>query len=160
MNKTEILKRNNFVIEILQNHEGVDNAISTQQLCQKLKEYGKPIRERYLPQIIKNLRDGRDIPIGYKRGLGYFIATSKADIDITIQDLQNQIDSLQNAINFMKKFYLEQYLIEFYDNDYETLYEEYVTVENEDEARKYANSMALQIKTNDYKVSIRNVKDI
>jgi hypothetical protein len=56
---------------------------------------------------------------------------------------------------------MEQYLIEIYDKeDYETLIDDYVSVETEEEAQRYTETMALQVQTENYGTSIRNVKDI
>lgn len=56
---------------------------------------------------------------------------------------------------------MDQYLIEIYDKeDFETLCDEYVTLENEEEAKRYAEIMAKQVQVENYGISIRNVKDI
>ena len=107
MNKKQIYMRDNFLRNLLYKHKGIDNAISTQDIIKELEVYGRPIKERSLPQLIQKLRYKRGVPICYKRGKGYFWAISKNDIDITINDLQNQIYGLQTTINFMNSFILE-----------------------------------------------------
>lgn len=107
MKRKQIYMRDSFLRNLLHKHKGVDNAISTQEICKQLKDYGRPIKERSLPQLIQKLRYERGVPICYKRGKGYFWAISKNDIDITINDLQNQIYGLQTTIDFMKGFILE-----------------------------------------------------
>jgi plasmid stabilization system protein ParE len=55
---------------------------------------------------------------------------------------------------------MEQFLIEIYDEDFETLIDDYFTCENEEQAREYAKSLERFVKTDNYTISIRNVKDI
>ena len=99
--------KDSLLKNLIHKHKGLENAISTNQICTQFNEWGKPINARSLPQIIKRLRYERGLPICYKRGKGYFWAKTKQDIFTTIEDLQNQIYALHTTINFMKGFILE-----------------------------------------------------
>ena len=104
MTRRETYKRDSLLKNLIYKHKGLENAIKTREICKQFNEWGKPINARSLPQIIKRLRYERGLPICYQRGKGYFWATSKKDIQITIEDLQSQIYALQTTINFMKGF--------------------------------------------------------
>lgn len=106
MKRKETFKSNTLLKDLIWKHKGIDNAISTKEICNQLKDYGYTIKERALPTLIQDLRFELNLPICYQRGKGYFWAISKNDIDITINDLQNQIYALQTTINFMKGFVL------------------------------------------------------
>ena len=55
---------------------------------------------------------------------------------------------------------MEQYLIELYDKNYETVYDEYATLKNEKQAKEYAKYLAKKLGRTDCDISIRRVKDI
>ena len=55
---------------------------------------------------------------------------------------------------------MEQYLIELYDKNYDTIYDEYATFKNEKQAKEYAEYLAKRLNRTDCGISIRRIKDI
>lgn len=107
MKRLETHKRNLILKNLLLQHKGIDNAIATKSICNELNSLGYLTKERSLPSIIQKLREEYNLPIGYKRWYGYFVIKSKKDIEITIEDMEMQIKTLQSTINFMKSFIIE-----------------------------------------------------
>ena len=107
MTRKELYRRNVLLKNILIKHKGIDNAISTKDICDELNKCGYKTKERSLPSIMQKLRCEMNLPVCFRRRKGYFIAKAKSDIMATIDDLQSQINTLQTTINFMKGFILE-----------------------------------------------------
>lgn len=82
-------------------HVGFKNYISTSKIISYLSDRNIKIKPRSLPQYIRVLSNKFRLRIGYKRGCGYFIISSKEDLDIIISDLDNQIKSLTETINLL-----------------------------------------------------------
>lgn len=107
MNRLETYKRNLALKSLLLKHRGVENAIKTKSICSELNSLGYLTRARSLPTIIQKLREEYNLPIGYKRCSGYFIVKSKRDIEVTVKDMEMQIKTLQETIEFMKSFIIQ-----------------------------------------------------
>lgn len=107
MNRLETHKRNLILKDLLLKHMGVENAITTKHICNELNSLGYFIKARTLPTIIQKLREEYNLPVGYKRWCGYFVVKSKRDIEITVEDIEMQIKTLQETIKFMKSFIIE-----------------------------------------------------
>ena len=105
--RTEVHKRNLALKDLLSKHRGIENAITTKSICSELNSLGYLTKERSLPSIIQKLREEYNLPIGYKRWLGYFVIKSRKDIEITVEDMEMQIKTLQETIEVMKSFIIE-----------------------------------------------------
>ena len=77
MKRIEAHKRNLILKDLLLKHRGIENAITTKDVCEEMGEYGYKIPTRQLPTLIQKLREEYNLPIGYKRWYGYFIVKSK-----------------------------------------------------------------------------------
>ena len=105
--RTEVHKRNLALKDLLSKHIGIENAITTKSICNEMNSLGYLTKERSLPNIIQKLREEYNLLIGYKRWFGYFVVKSKKDIEITVEDIEMQIKTLQNTIEFLKSFIIE-----------------------------------------------------
>ena len=105
--RTEVHKRNLALKDLLCKHRGIENAITTKSICSELNSLGHLTKKRSLPVIIQKLREEYNLPIGYKRQFGYFVVKSRKDIEVTVEDMEMQIKTLQETIEFMKSFIIE-----------------------------------------------------
>lgn len=96
--------RNCAIYKILMEHKGVENGISAEEFRRILKERGFVVKKEAFRSLLSNFRKEFQFPVCYKRFKGYFCPASIDDILTTINDLEKQKQSLEEHIEFMKKF--------------------------------------------------------
>lgn len=92
------------IYKILMEHKGVENGISAEEFRRILKERGFDVKKEAFRTLLSNFRKEFQFPVCYKRFKGYFCPASIDDILTTINDLEKQKQSLEEHIEFMKKF--------------------------------------------------------
>lgn len=92
------------IYKILMEHKGVENGISAEEFRRILKERGFVVNKEAFRQLLAAFRKEFQFPVCYKRFKGYFTPASVDDILVTIDDLEKQKQSLEEHIEFMKKF--------------------------------------------------------
>ena len=107
MKHTEVVKRNDLLVDLLSKHRGVANSISAKEIMQYMGEHGYHTSNNALRRLITQVKLERTLPICYKRGYGYFWASSRADIEVTIKDLEFMVASLKEHIEHLKRFIIE-----------------------------------------------------
>lgn len=105
--RIETFDRDNQLVSIVFKHRGKENAIGTQELTRALNEKGYKIDAHHIHSVILKIITERHLPICSKMGQGYYWATTKQDIQASIDDMQAKIDGLQNRIDFLKSFIIE-----------------------------------------------------
>lgn len=99
-------RRQDAIIELLVEHRGKEEFITSNQLKKELAERGFEITTTYLGILINKAAFERNLPICYANGKGYYWASCKAEVNETIADLQSRINAMQKHINHLKKFLL------------------------------------------------------
>lgn len=105
--RIETFKRDNAVVDIIFSHKGIENAIGTKELVLALSERGFKERADFIHSIIQKIVYDRHIPICSAVHRGYYWASSKQDIMIAVDELQEKICGLQERIDLLKSFICE-----------------------------------------------------
>ena len=103
----EILKKDNFLVEVLLDHKGRNNAISRYALAKCLTDNGFYAKPSTIHSIVARVIKERHLPICSINGKGYYWAKSREDILSCINELQMRVDSLTEHINHLKNFIIE-----------------------------------------------------
>ena len=106
LNKQDLLKRDNLIVEILKRHRGLNNVISTKQVSKELAENGYDLNVNTLPEKIKQIAFERNLPICASNTKGYYWASCRADLEHTIADLQGFYTALQEHIEHLQQFFI------------------------------------------------------
>lgn len=106
LKRQDLVKRDNFIVEIVKSHRGLGNTISTKQICKELTDNGFAVSCGSLPEIIKKIAFERNLPICSSNTKGYYWASCRADLDHTIADLQSRIKALQEHIEHLQQFFI------------------------------------------------------
>ena len=100
-------KRNDLLVAFISQHRGKENGISAKEILSYLNEHGFSITHDGLRSLITKLKYERTLPICYRRGEGYFWAKTRADIEVTIKDLESMVRSMQEHIEHLRKFIID-----------------------------------------------------
>lgn len=97
-------KRDNLLVDFLFQHKGKDNIVSAKQICEFLNERGYHANPDAINMTIRKVMYERHLPICSANSKGYFWATTKEEIQMTIDDLQGRIEEMQNRIDHLQSF--------------------------------------------------------
>lgn len=100
----DTFKRDNLIVNILKQHEGIENTIKSTELAKQLCDLGYKTKSESVHQIISKIIVERNLPIISSSSWGYCWGTRKDDFQVAIVELQNKVDELNNRINHLKKF--------------------------------------------------------
>lgn len=101
------IKIENATIELLLQHKGVENVISTKGIIQELAKQGFQIQIGTMHAIVGRVIKERHLPICSLNSHGYYWAKTKDDILSCVSHLQKRIESLQEHIDHLKNFIIE-----------------------------------------------------
>lgn len=104
MTQYETFKRDNLLVDFLFEHKGIQNIVSAKAICEFLNERGYHASLGSIHQIIRRVMFERRLPICSVNSKGYYWATSKEEIQMSIDDLQGRIEEMQNRIEHLKSF--------------------------------------------------------
>ena len=104
MTQKQVFKRDNVLVDIIREHIGSENAISTEQLSKILNEKGYSTKSSSIHIIVARLIKERYLPICSINSKGYYFPKNKKDIEIAISHLQSRADELQSRVDFLKQF--------------------------------------------------------
>lgn len=100
----ETFERDNLLVDIIFHHKGKENIISAKEIVAILTENGYETRRSSIHQVIRKVMFERRLPICSANSKGYFWATSKEEIQMTIDDLQSRIAEMTNRIEHLQSF--------------------------------------------------------
>ena len=106
-NRIDTFKRDNLIVNILKQHEGIKNAIKSTELAKQLCERGYRTKSESLHMMISKIIYERNLPIISSSSWGYCWGTNKEDFQVSIVELQNKVNELNNRINHLKKFVID-----------------------------------------------------
>lgn len=104
MTQIQALKRDNLLVDFLCQHKGKDNIVSAKEICEFLNERGYRAKPDSINTIIRKVMFDRRLPICSANSKGYFWATSKGEIQATVDGLQGRIEEMQKRIEHLQSF--------------------------------------------------------
>jgi hypothetical protein len=104
MKTSEVLKRDNLLVEFLGEHRGGENCVSKYDIAEYLNGKGFATKHATIHTIVRRLMFERTLPICHANGKGYFWAESRAEIQAAIADLESRIEEMQSRIEHLKHF--------------------------------------------------------
>lgn len=104
MKRSEVIKRDNILVEFLRQHRGGENCVSSEAISKYLNDKGYATRSDCVNSIVKKVMFERTLPICHKNSKGYFWAETREEIQQSIADLQGRIDEMQSRIEHLKHF--------------------------------------------------------
>lgn len=103
-NRLTTLRRDNLLVDILFQHKGKENAISTKELQRTLSERGYKVQFDCVHSIVKRIVFERHLPICALVHKGYYWGATKQDLQSCIDALQEKMNGLQERIDLLKSF--------------------------------------------------------
>ena len=91
-------------MDFLLEHKGIQNIVSAKEICEFLNERGYHTRLGAIHHVIHKVMFERRLPICSVNAKGYYWATTKEEIQMSIDDLQGRIEEMQNRIEHLKSF--------------------------------------------------------
>lgn len=107
MKRYDAYKRDNMLVDLLRKHRGAGNIISGAEITEYLNAHGYPSDKASINMLIRRVMYERHLPICSLNAKGYFWASNKAEIQVTINDLQGRIEEMQNRISILKSFIID-----------------------------------------------------
>ena len=106
MNRYDTFKMDMKLLEYLKQNKGAENVRSRKEVKKFLDSEGYSIALSSVPATVSRVRQRFNAPICFVNSNGYFYATSKQELQSSIDDLEKRRDSLQEHIDFLKSFML------------------------------------------------------
>lgn len=97
-------KVENLLIDFMIGHKGIEQAVSSKELCIFLAEKGLLIDRRSAGAKLIKLSVERHLPICHDPNRGYYWAKSRDDLLRSVDDLKSRIVALQNRIDHLQSF--------------------------------------------------------
>ena len=103
----ETFKRDNLLLDIIFQRKGKENIISAKEITTILNENGFKTKQDCIHQIVRRIILERRVPICSLNYKGYFWATTKDEIQMSVDHLQSRIAEMQKRIDVLKSFIIE-----------------------------------------------------
>ena len=107
MDAMNVFKRDNLVMELIKSRRGESNAVSSHEIAAYLGSRGYKIKPRNVGTLVSKIMYERNAPICFRNTKGYYWATSRAEIERTIKDLESRRAALLTHIEHLKNFIIE-----------------------------------------------------
>lgn len=98
----EVFKRDNLLLEFIKAHKGKANFVTSKEVGKFLAENGYKVLN--VGTVITKIMYERNAPICFLNSKGYYWATSREEIEITIADMKSRIASLNEHIEHLNNF--------------------------------------------------------
>lgn len=107
LTEAQQVRRDNILVEYLYNHKGAENAASQYDIASYLEAQGYKQKLGTVASLIRRITKERYLPICSINGKGYYWASSKADVQAAIADLEGRVAALTEHIDRLKMFLFE-----------------------------------------------------
>lgn len=107
MRDIEMLKRDNLVVDLIFKHKGRENSIPAKEIQKALMENGFKVNIINIGSLVNHIKFERHLPICFVNSKGYFWATKKEEIMLTIKDLEGRVNKMLEHADFLKSFIIE-----------------------------------------------------
>lgn len=107
MKKALVEKRYNLIVGFIKAHRGAENAVGNKEINAFLEDHGLAMKPRSIGKTLNKLMYDRWLPICFINGKGYYWASSKAEIERTINDLSSRVSELLRHIEHLRSFIMD-----------------------------------------------------
>lgn len=104
LNDAKTARRDNILVEYLLEHKGTTNAVTVKQITEHLMARGFPQKESSVGTLVRRVADQRRLPICACKQGGYYWASSKAEIEENIAELESRIAFMTAHVERLKAF--------------------------------------------------------
>ena len=102
--RIDTFKRDNLIVEIIKQHQGVENAIKSNDLVKILRENGYELKPSSVHTTISKIIKQRNLPIVSSSSWGYCWGNKRSDFETCINELQMKVEELNKRIEHLNKF--------------------------------------------------------
>lgn len=106
LKKYDVFKRDSLLLEFMKKHKGLENRVTSNEIKSFLEDNGYSIKQNNVGTLMNKIMYERNAPICYANTTGYYWAKTRAEIEITIEDMEKRRASLQEHIDHLKNFIL------------------------------------------------------
>lgn len=100
----KVFKRDTILFNWLREHKGEGNKVTAEEVQKFLMDNGYSVMRGNIGSLINKIMYERNAPICFSNTKGYYWATSRAELEKTIADLESRRNSLQEHIDHLKGF--------------------------------------------------------
>ena len=100
----ETIKSDNALVDLLAEHKGKANVISSREIAEYLTERGYPIKQGCVGMKVGRVMFERHLPICHLNSKGYYWASNKAELRESVADLESRIVAMQQHIEHLESF--------------------------------------------------------
>ena len=99
--------RDNLIVGIIRQHEGIENAINSCELVKLLKDKGYEVKCQTIHTIMSKIIRERNLPIVSSSSWGYCWGNKRSDFEVAVKELQMKVDELNKRIAHLNKFIIK-----------------------------------------------------
>ena len=107
MNRYDKFKRDTAVLQLIKEHKGCENPISTRELVRKINDMGYELSYGNCAHVVQTLVFERNVPICSLPSNGYFWACSKKDIVAFADSMRQRVNTMLAHIEIIESFIIE-----------------------------------------------------
>lgn len=100
----DVFVRDTLVFNYLREHKGEENKVTSYDVQAFLEGHGYKIKRRNIGSLVNKIMYDRNAPICFSNKKGYYWATSREELEKTIQDMESRRRALQEHIDHLKGF--------------------------------------------------------
>ena len=105
--QVDLVKRDNLVVDTIFKHKGRENPISAIKLREILLDNGYKVNVINIGSLVNKIKFERKLPICFVNSKGYFWATNKQEIALTIKDLKGRALKMLEHAEFLQSFIID-----------------------------------------------------
>ena len=103
-NMVETIKSDNALVDLLVEHKGKANVISSKEIAEHLTACGYPIKVGCVGMKVGRVMYERHLPICLLNAKGYYWANCKAELRESVADLESRIVAMRQHIEHLESF--------------------------------------------------------
>ena len=92
-----------LLVKGLRTKVGKQNAVTNKQICKALKEQGYKLNDARVRKLVQYIRVNHIVPLVIATSKGYYIATSKDEVEKYIRSLTERLNAIQETRNAIIK---------------------------------------------------------
>ena len=100
----DTIKSDNVLVDLLAEHKGKTNVISSREIAEHLTACGYPIKQGCVSMKVGRGMFERHLPICHLNSHGYYWASCKAELRERVADLESRIVAMQQHIEHLESF--------------------------------------------------------
>lgn len=92
-----------LLVKGLRTKVGKENAVTNKQICNALKEQGYKLNDARVRKLVQYIRVNHIVPLVIATSKGYYIATSKDEVEKYITSLTERLNAIKETRNAIIK---------------------------------------------------------